>query len=62
MLITTDKMDEDTVYQITKAIYSNLDKLASTHSVGKLITIESAAEGMSIPVHPGAAKFFNEKK
>ena len=27
MLVVTDKMDEETAYQITKAIYSNLDKL-----------------------------------
>lgn len=62
MLIVSSKMDEETAYNITKSIYSNLDKLAATHTVGKLITVESASDGLSIPVHPGAAKFFNEKK
>lgn len=62
MLVVTDKMDEDTAYEITKAIYSNLDKLAATHAVGKLITLESATDGLSIPLHPGAEKFFNENK
>ncbi|MGI6434718.1 MAG: TAXI family TRAP transporter solute-binding subunit [Syntrophomonadaceae bacterium] len=62
MLVVTDKMDEETAYQITKAIYTNLDKLVAAHSVGKLITIESATDGVSIPMHPGAKKFFDEQK
>ncbi len=60
MLVVTDKMDEDTAYNITKAIYSNLDRLAVAHPVGKDITNETATEGMSIPMHPGAERFFNE--
>lgn len=60
MLVTTDEMDEETAYDITKAIYSNLDKLKAAHSVGELITQESAKDGISIPMHPGAEKYFNE--
>lgn len=60
MLVATDAMDEQTAYDITKAIYSNLDKLKAAHSVGALITLESAKDGISIPLHPGAEKFFNE--
>lgn len=62
MLVVTDKMDEDTAYEITKAIYTNLDQLAAAHAVGKLITVEAAMDGVSIPMHPGAEKFFKEKK
>lgn len=61
MLVVTDKMDEQTAYDITKAIFSNLDQLKAAHNVGKLISKESAKEGISIPMHPGAEKFFNEK-
>lgn len=61
MLVVTDEMDEDTAYQITKAIYNNLDRLKAAHSVGAYITTESASDGVSIPMHPGAEKFFNEK-
>lgn len=60
MLVATDAMDEQTAYDITKAIYTNLDKLKAAHSVGALITRESAKDGISIPLHPGAEKFFNE--
>ncbi|MGQ9824096.1 MAG: TAXI family TRAP transporter solute-binding subunit [Desulfotomaculales bacterium] len=60
MLAVTDKMDADTAYNIVKAIYGNLDRLQAAHSVGKLITKASAREGMSIPLHPGAEKYFKE--
>lgn len=60
MLAVTDKLDEQTVYDITKAIYSNLDSLKAAHAVGKNITRETSGEGMSIPLHPGAEKFFKE--
>lgn len=62
MLVVTDKMDEQTGYDIVKAIYSNLDRLKVAHSVGQLITRETAMEGVSIPMHPGAEKYFNENK
>jgi TRAP transporter TAXI family solute receptor len=60
MLVTTGEMDEQTAYDIVKAIYTNLDKLQAAHSVGELITVESAKDGISIPMHPGAEKYFNE--
>lgn len=62
MLVGTDQMDEPTAYNIVKAIYSNLDRLQAAHSVGKLITTETAKDGISIPMHPGAEKFFAEGK
>lgn len=60
MLITTADMDEDTAYKITKSIYTNLDRLVAAHSVGKVITQETARDGVSIKMHPGADKYFNE--
>ena len=61
MLVVPDNLDMDTVYKMTKAIYANTDRLKAAHKLGEGITRESALEGMPIPVHPGADKFFNEK-
>ena len=61
MLAVTDKMDADTGYAVTKAIYTNLDRLKAAHSAANVITKESAMDGMSIPVNAGAEKFFKEK-
>lgn len=60
MLVVTDKMDDQTAYDITKAIFSNLENLKAAHAVGRFITKESAKDGISIPMHPGAEKYFNE--
>jgi len=61
MLAVTDKMDVQLAYDITKAIYGNLDRIAASHAVGKSIKKESAKNGMSIQLHPGAEKYFSEK-
>ncbi len=60
MLVVTDKMDAQMAYDITKTIYGNLDRIQSAHAVGKSITKASARDGMSVPLHAGAEKFFKE--
>jgi len=46
---------------MTKAMYENLGDLAAAHAAGKAIKLENALQGMPIPLHPGAAKYFKEK-
>ena len=59
MLVVRDDLSEDVVYDITKAIFENLDKV--THAKAKLIKAENALNGVGIDVHPGAQKYFDEK-
>lgn len=59
MLVVRSDLSEDLVYKITKSIYENLDKLG--HAKAKEIKLENALSGVSLPVHPGAKKFFDEK-
>ena len=61
MLAVTDKMSDDLGYEIVKALYSNLDRMKTAHNIAKMITKETALEGMSIPMIGGADKFFKEK-
>ena len=60
--VTSVKADTDTVYQITKALYSEATQktLAAGHAKGKLITLKNAVMGAGIPFHPGAEKFYKE--
>ncbi|MBN9451812.1 MAG: TAXI family TRAP transporter solute-binding subunit [Bosea sp.] len=60
-LVTHEGVKEDLVYQMTKSMYENLGDLAAAHAAGKAIKLETALEGMPIPLHPGAAKYFKEK-
>lgn len=62
MLAVTDKMDENTAYAIAKALYGNLDRMKSAHSAANAISKDTAKDGMSIKLNPGAEKFFNENK
>lgn len=61
MLAVTDKMDADTGYNVTKALYSNLDRMKAAHSAANAITKETAKDGMSIKLNPGAEKALSEK-
>ncbi|MGA9226989.1 MAG: TAXI family TRAP transporter solute-binding subunit [Mesobacillus sp.] len=59
MLVVNDSLSNEVVYDITKAIFENLDKV--THAKGKLIKPEKALNGVGIDVHPGAQKYYDEK-
>ncbi|WP_072580661.1 TAXI family TRAP transporter solute-binding subunit [Bacillus weihaiensis] len=60
MLVVTKDLDEALVYELTKAMFENTDKI--THAKGEFITPESALEGLgNLELHPGAAKYYEEK-
>jgi uncharacterized protein len=61
-LVTSAKVPTETVYEITKAMYSPAAQkaLAAGHAKGKYITKENAVKGVGIPFHPGAEKFYRE--
>ena len=61
VLVAHPKINEDTAYKITKALFDNQAELASAHAKGKELKLETATKGVSIPFHPGAAKFYKEK-
>ncbi|QTD41248.1 TAXI family TRAP transporter solute-binding subunit [Sporosarcina sp. Te-1] len=58
MIVVQNDIPEDLGYKITKAIYDNASNLE--HAKGKLIKAETGLDGIGIPVHPGAQKYFNE--
>ena len=60
-LIVSADLDEDTVYNITKAIFDNIDAIKAEHAKGAELSIENATSGMTPPFHKGAAKYFAEK-
>ena len=59
MLVVQKALPEDAVYNITKAIYENSDKIA--HAKGKEISLDKALDGIGFDVHPGAKKYYEEK-
>ncbi len=60
--VTSDKADANTVYEITKALFSEATQktLAAGHAKGKLITKDNAVKSAGIPFHPGAERYYKE--
>lgn len=60
--VTSDKVDANLVYEVTKALFSEATQkqLAAGHAKGKFITRENAVQGAGIPFHAGAEKFYKE--
>ena len=58
MLVVQNKLSEDLVYDITKAIYENTDQIQ--HAKAEFIQAETALDGIGIDIHPGAQRYFDE--
>ncbi|TNE36470.1 MAG: TAXI family TRAP transporter solute-binding subunit [Alphaproteobacteria bacterium] len=61
--IVNADMDEDLVYEVTRALWHprNRQLLDHGHVKGKKIRLETALEGVSTPLHPGAERYYREK-
>lgn len=60
MLAVRSDLDEEVVYQCTKAILEGTDELAKAHAKGAMVTADTGLNGMSIDLHPGAERFYVE--
>ena len=65
ILVTNAKQPDDLIYGITKALWSKTARklLDNGHAKGKVITLDTAllgVEGIGVPLHPGAEKFYKE--
>jgi uncharacterized protein len=64
LLVVSAEASENLVFQVTACLWSErtLSLLKQGHPQGKLITPETALTGLSIPLHPGAERFYREKE
>jgi uncharacterized protein len=60
-LVTHEGVSEETVYQMTKQLFENLDQMVAAHNAAKAISLAKATDGMPLPLHPGAARYYKEK-
>jgi TRAP transporter TAXI family solute receptor len=58
--IVSNKLTEDTVYQLTKTLMESKGEIEKAHAKGAELSAAYAVEGISVPFHPGAAKYFRE--
>lgn len=59
---TSASADEELIYSITEALWNDESRrlLDVGHAKGATITLESALNGVGVPLHPGAERFYRE--
>lgn len=53
-------VDDDVVYNATKSFWENLDEVHATAFFLKEVTSETAFTSVNVPLHPGAARYYDE--
>jgi len=61
-VVTSAKVPEATVYAMTKAVFENFEEFKKLHpAFANLDPKKMIKDGLSAPLHPGAAKYYKEK-
>jgi len=60
--VTSADVNEDVVYEVTRAVMENIDDFRSLHpAFANLDPQKMMKDGLSAPLHPGAARYYKEK-
>lgn len=62
VLVVNRSMPDDLAYQITKAIFEHQPELAAIHPEARNLSVKTATTGSPAAFHPGAKKYFEEKR
>jgi uncharacterized protein len=60
VLVAQEDLDDDLVYWLTKTLIEKQPELAQAHAKGRELSAESAVQGMTVPFHPGAERYYKE--
>ena len=60
-IVTHKDVPDETVYMFLKTIEAHVAEMAKVHPSGAEYSMQFLKEGASIPLHPGAEKFYKEK-
>jgi TRAP transporter TAXI family solute receptor len=59
--VTSSKVSEEVIYQVVKAVFENFDDFKKLHpAFANLKREEMIKDGLSAPLHKGAAKYYKE--
>lgn len=61
LLVVHADMDENLVYQITKALFEHQSELVAVHREAANLSLESAVKESPAPFHPGAIRYYREQ-
>lgn len=61
-VVTSANVPEESVYQVTKAVFENFDEMKRLHpAFANLDPQKMIKDGLAAPLHPGAVKYYKEK-
>jgi len=60
-LVSHAGVSDELAYQMTKLLFENIETLTSSHQAAAQIALETALDGMPVPLHPGAERFYREQ-
>lgn len=60
VIVVSESMDDQTAYNLAKAVVQNVDKIRGQSKAMEALSPELVATPSVIPFHPGAAKFYRE--
>ena len=60
MLTVHKDMDEDLAYRLLKTMFEHKKELETISKVAKFITVESSRDTGTLPLHPGARRYYDE--
>ena len=61
-MVAASRLSDDTVYTVTKTLFDNIDEFHGFHATAKQWTLQETLDEPKIPFHPGAIRYFKEKK
>jgi TRAP transporter TAXI family solute receptor len=59
-LVTHSGVSDELAYQMTKSLYDNIETMYAAHNAVKVMKRQNAVQGMPVPVHPGAIRYYKE--
>ena len=61
-VVSSTKTPPDTVYQVVKAVFDNFEEFKKLHpALAHLKPENMVKDGLSAPLHEGAARYYKEK-
>lgn len=60
--IVSADASEELIYEITKSLWNEASRrlLAAHNPIGRQVRLDEALEGLTVPLHPGAQRFYRE--
>jgi TRAP transporter TAXI family solute receptor len=62
LLVVGNDTDEDTVYDLTVALWDNVEQIQGTNSAAEEISLDTAQDSIPIDMHPGAERYYSENE